>query len=109
MLVVGPWSLLNQNLKLEARGGRDESRGRFSLMPTICPSVFWPKGCTTDGICYGWLNPAICVAGVLEVFTALLVLYFSTTFFYRMVYYPLHLFVLRFGNQSNRLVEGIRL
>jgi phosphatidylinositol glycan class Q protein len=31
------------------------------------PSVFWPKGCTKDGMCYGWLNPAICVAGVFEV------------------------------------------
>ena len=31
------------------------------------PSVFWPKGCTKDGLCYGWLSPAICVAGVLEV------------------------------------------
>lgn len=45
------------------------SRGRFFnvMPPSTFPSVFWPKGCTKGGMCYGWLSPAICVAGVLEV------------------------------------------
>ncbi|KDR71757.1 hypothetical protein GALMADRAFT_778543 [Galerina marginata CBS 339.88] len=33
---------------------------------TVYESVFWPKGSTKSGICYGWSKPAICVAGVLD-------------------------------------------
>ncbi|KAF8804191.1 Gpi1-domain-containing protein [Phlegmacium glaucopus] len=29
-------------------------------------SVFWPNNCTRGRICYGWMSPAICVAGVLQ-------------------------------------------
>jgi len=32
-------------------------------------SVFWPHGSTKSGVCYGWLKPATCVAGVVEVGT----------------------------------------
>lgn len=32
-------------------------------------SVFWPHGLTKSGVCYGWLKPAICVAGVVDVCT----------------------------------------
>ncbi|PPQ93041.1 hypothetical protein CVT25_011911 [Psilocybe cyanescens] len=34
--------------------------------PTSSASVFWPKGSSTSGVCYGWLKPAICVVGVLD-------------------------------------------
>ncbi|KAF8183644.1 N-acetylglucosaminyl transferase component-domain-containing protein [Pholiota molesta] len=37
-----------------------------SVVPTSSTTVFWPKGCTKGGICYGWLKPAICVAGVID-------------------------------------------
>lgn len=30
-------------------------------------SVFWPDNCTKGRVCYGWMSPAICVAGVLQV------------------------------------------
>lgn len=39
-----------------------------SLAPTTstATSVFWPEGVKEGGICYGWLKPAICIAGVLS-------------------------------------------
>lgn len=30
-------------------------------------SVFWPDNCTKGHICYGWMSPVICVAGILQV------------------------------------------
>lgn len=39
-----------------------QSRGRFWLMPTI----FWPLDVKDSGFCYGWLSPAVCVAGVIQ-------------------------------------------
>ena len=30
-------------------------------------SVFWPDNCTKGRVCYGWMSPAICIAGVLQV------------------------------------------
>jgi phosphatidylinositol glycan class Q protein len=30
-------------------------------------SVFWPDNCTKGRVCYGWMLPTICVAGVLQV------------------------------------------
>jgi hypothetical protein len=30
-------------------------------------SVFWPSDVAWSGICYGWDNPELCVAGVLVV------------------------------------------
>jgi len=46
----------------------------FLLMPSpssstrrTTRSVFWPNNCTRGCICYGWMSPAICVAGVLQV------------------------------------------
>ncbi|KAF8966787.1 N-acetylglucosaminyl transferase component-domain-containing protein [Flammula alnicola] len=37
-----------------------------SSPPSTSTTVFWPHGSTKDGICYGWLKPAICIAGVLD-------------------------------------------
>ena len=40
---------------------------------TKTSSVFWPYGSTKSGVCYGWLKPAICVAGILDVRTLLFI------------------------------------
>ncbi|PPQ72121.1 hypothetical protein CVT26_006861 [Gymnopilus dilepis] len=40
-----------------------------SSLPTTTStvtSVFWPEGERRTGVCYGWLKPAICIAGVLS-------------------------------------------
>jgi len=33
----------------------------------MTPSVLWPSDVAGSGFCYGWNNPEVCVAGVLEV------------------------------------------
>ncbi|KIM44359.1 hypothetical protein M413DRAFT_443354 [Hebeloma cylindrosporum] len=37
-----------------------------SSTTTRTVSVFWPHGSTKSGVCYGWLKPAICIAGVVD-------------------------------------------
>ena len=74
------------------------------------PSVFWPKGCIMDGLCYGWLNPSICVAGVLEVLT--FTIFCNPNGHYvlgRMIarHWPLLLRVLHCGDHSNSLAGEI--
>lgn len=41
----------------------------LNVMPpsSTATTVFWPIGIRKGGLCYGWVNPAICVAGVLDV------------------------------------------
>ena len=53
---------------------RRKSRGRFYSMSSpssstrrTTTSVFWPSNCTKGRICYGWMSPAVCIAGVLQV------------------------------------------
>jgi len=42
---------------------------QYMSSPTKTTSVFWPNGSTKSGVCYGWLKPAICIAGVVDVCT----------------------------------------
>ncbi|KAF8888383.1 N-acetylglucosaminyl transferase component-domain-containing protein [Gymnopilus junonius] len=37
-----------------------------STTTSSATSVFWPEGVKKSGVCYGWLRPAICIAGVLS-------------------------------------------
>lgn len=54
-------------------GVRNPDSGKPSVftqnddMQPLSATIFWPKGCKVDGVCYGWLKPSICIAGVVEV------------------------------------------
>ena len=61
--------MLNLNVQvLMSPGSRSRpiSRGRYFIQVHMPTTVFWPTDVCNSGFCYGWIKPAICVAGVLQ-------------------------------------------